>query len=79
MFQLKLPLRKLTNRFRHLLLFLQVLVLVQVRGLGLEQGGFGGKLINRAMSAQLGAAFSFDWAEDSIMVTLKIDRQSLEA
>jgi len=48
-------------------------------GLGLEQGGFGGKLINRAMSAQLGAAFSFDWAEDSIMVTLKMDRQSLEA
>ncbi|WP_291194546.1 HWE histidine kinase domain-containing protein [Hyphomonas sp.] len=43
------------------------------------QGGFGSKLINRAMSAQLGGTLTCDWAEDGVTVTLKMDRQSLEA
>ncbi len=43
------------------------------------QGGFGSKLINRAMSAQLGGSISCDWAEEGVIVTLKMDRRSLEA
>ena len=43
------------------------------------QGGFGSKLINRAMSAQLGGTLTCDWAEDGVIVTLKMDRKSLEA
>ena len=42
------------------------------------QGGFGSKLINRAMSAQLGGTLTCDWAEDGVIVTLKMDRKSLE-
>jgi hypothetical protein len=40
--------------------------------------GFGSRLINRAMSARLSGALSCDWAEDGVIVTLKMDRQSLE-
>ncbi len=43
------------------------------------QGGFGSKLINRAMSAQLGGSLSCDWAAEGVIVTLKMDRKSLEA
>lgn len=43
------------------------------------QGGFGRKRINRAKSAPLGGALSCDWAEDGVIVTLMVDRQSLEA
>ncbi len=42
------------------------------------QGGFGSKLINRAMSAQLGGTLTCDWAQDGVIVTLKMDRKSLE-
>jgi two-component sensor histidine kinase len=42
------------------------------------QGGFGSKLINRAMSMQLGGTLSFDWAAEGVVVTLKMDRESLE-
>ncbi|MFN7164695.1 MAG: sensor histidine kinase [Hyphomonas sp.] len=43
------------------------------------QGGFGSKLINRAMSAQLGGTITCDWAAEGVIVTLKMDRQRLEA
>jgi two-component sensor histidine kinase len=43
------------------------------------QGGFGSRLINRAMSAQLGGTLRRDRAEDGVIVTPKMDRQSLEA
>lgn len=42
------------------------------------QGGFGSKLINRAMSMQLGGTLSCDWAKEGVVVTLKMDRESLE-
>lgn len=41
------------------------------------QGGFGSKLINRAMSMQLGGTLSCDWAEEGVVVTLKMDRENL--
>ncbi len=43
------------------------------------QGGFGSKLINRAMSTQLGGTITCDWAEDGVVVTLKMNRTRLEA
>ena len=42
-------------------------------------GGFGSKLINRAMSAQLGGTITCDWAVDGVVVTLKLNRTRLEA
>jgi two-component sensor histidine kinase len=43
------------------------------------QGGFGSKLINRAMSGQLGGTITCDWAADGVVVTLKMNRKRLEA
>lgn len=43
------------------------------------QGGFGSKLINRAMSLQLGGTITCDWAAEGVIVTLKMDRESLQA
>lgn len=43
------------------------------------QGGFGSKLINRAMSVQLGGSISCDWAAEGVVVTLRMNRASLEA
>ena len=43
------------------------------------QGGFGSKLINRAMSTQLGGTITCDWAQDGVVVTLKMNRSRLEA
>ncbi len=42
-------------------------------------GGFGSKLINRAMSVQLHGTISCDWAEEGVVVTLKMSRKRLEA
>lgn len=42
------------------------------------QGGFGSKLINRAMSMQLGGALSCDWDIAWVVVTLRLERASLE-
>ncbi|PKP82948.1 MAG: histidine kinase [Alphaproteobacteria bacterium HGW-Alphaproteobacteria-18] len=42
------------------------------------QGGFGSKLINRAMSMQLGGTLTCDWAKEGVVVTLKMNRESLE-
>jgi two-component sensor histidine kinase len=43
------------------------------------QGGFGSKLINRALSAQLGGSITCDWAKEGVIVTLSMNRKSLEA
>jgi len=43
------------------------------------QGGFGSKLINRALSMQLGGSISCDWAAEGVVVTLRMNRASLEA
>ncbi len=43
------------------------------------EGGFGSKLINRAMSMQLGGTISCNWEKDGVVVTLTMDRASLEA
>lgn len=43
------------------------------------QGGFGSKLINRAMSVQLGGSISCDWAAEGVVVMLRMNRASLEA
>ncbi len=42
-------------------------------------GGFGSKLINRAMSAQLDGTITCDWAEEGVVVTLNMNRKRLEA
>jgi two-component sensor histidine kinase len=42
-------------------------------------GGFGSKLINRAMSTQLHGTITCDWAEDGVVVTLTMNRKRLEA
>ncbi len=42
-------------------------------------GGFGSKLINRAMSTQLGGTITCDWAAEGVAVTLKMNRKRLEA
>ncbi len=42
-------------------------------------GGFGSKLINRAMSVQLQGTIACDWASDGVVVTLKMNRTRLEA
>ncbi len=41
-------------------------------------GGFGSKLINHALSAQLGGTITCDWAVDGVVVTLKMNRARLE-
>lgn len=42
------------------------------------EGGFGSKLINRVMTAQLGGKISCDWAADGVVITLTMDRSRLE-
>lgn len=42
-------------------------------------GGFGSKLINRAISAQLGGSIACDWARDGVIVKLTMNRLKLEA
>ncbi|MFN3912957.1 sensor histidine kinase [Hyphomonas sp.] len=43
------------------------------------QGGYGSKLINRAISAQLNGSITCDWAQEGVVVTLAISRNNLEA
>ncbi len=42
-------------------------------------GGFGSKLINRAMAAQLHGTITCDWAAAGVVVTLTMNRKRLEA
>ncbi len=43
------------------------------------QGGFGSRLINRAMSMQLGGTITCDWAAEGVVVTLTMNKESLGA
>lgn len=42
-------------------------------------GGFGSKLINRAIATQLRGTIACDWAKEGVVVTLTMNRQRLEA
>lgn len=39
--------------------------------------GFGGKLVQRSVTGQLGGAIHYDWAETGLIVTLRMDRSRL--
>ena len=39
--------------------------------------GFGSKLVQRSMSAQLGGAIAFDWTEEGVVVTLRMSKDRL--
>ena len=41
--------------------------------------GFGGKLVQRSVSGQLGGSIDYEWADDGLIVTLRIDRGRLAA
>jgi two-component sensor histidine kinase len=40
-------------------------------------GGFGSRLVTRGMSAQLGGAIAFDWLQDGLIATLRMNRERL--
>ncbi|MET0968520.1 MAG: HWE histidine kinase domain-containing protein [Tardiphaga sp.] len=42
-------------------------------------GGYGSRLINQAISVQLGGALSCDWSEDGVVITLRMPRDRLTA
>ena len=42
-------------------------------------GGFGSKLINRAMAAQLHGTITCDWVVEGVVVTLRMNRKRLQA
>jgi two-component sensor histidine kinase len=39
--------------------------------------GFGSKLVQRSMAAQLGGAIAFDWSEEGVVVTLRMSKDRL--
>ena len=39
--------------------------------------GFGSKLVQRSMAAQLGGTIAFDWSEEGVVVTLRMSKNSL--
>ena len=42
-----------------------------------DQAGFGTKLVERTVSAQLGGSIKYDWSEGGLIVTLLVDRALL--
>lgn len=44
-----------------------------------RDGGFGSKLINQAIEAQLGGALHCDWSEDGVIITLRMREDRLKA
>lgn len=40
-------------------------------------GGFGSKLVNRSMSAQLGGSIDCDWSEEGVVITLRMNKDGL--
>jgi two-component sensor histidine kinase len=42
-----------------------------------EPNGFGSKLVHRSVSKQLGGAIAYDWSEEGLIVTLRLDREKL--
>src|SRR5665213_2425 len=41
------------------------------------EGGYGSKLLNRAMTVQLGGSISCDWSEEGVIVTLRMTKGRL--
>ena len=39
--------------------------------------GFGSKLVHRSMAAQLGGTIAFDWADEGLVVTLRMGKDRL--
>jgi two-component sensor histidine kinase len=39
--------------------------------------GFGSKLVQRSMAAQLGGAIAFDWSEEGVVVTLRMSKERI--
>ena len=39
--------------------------------------GFGSKLVQRSMAAQLGGSIAFDWSEEGVVVTLRMSKERL--
>jgi len=39
--------------------------------------GFGSKLVQRSMAAQLGGSIAFDWSEEGLVVTLIMSKDRL--
>lgn len=39
--------------------------------------GFGSKLVNRSMSAQLGGSIAYDWSEEGVVITLRMNKDGL--
>ena len=44
-----------------------------------EAAGFGSKMVARSMSRQLGGSIAFDWAEEGVIVTLRMKKDRLAA
>jgi two-component sensor histidine kinase len=42
-----------------------------------EPNGFGSKLVHRSVSKQLGGSIEYDWPEEGLIVTLRLDRTKL--
>jgi two-component sensor histidine kinase len=39
--------------------------------------GFGSKLVQQSMAAQLGGTIAFDWSEEGVVITLKMRKSRL--
>jgi two-component sensor histidine kinase len=39
--------------------------------------GFGSKLVQQSMAAQLGGTIAFDWSEEGVVVTLQMSKERL--
>jgi two-component sensor histidine kinase len=42
-----------------------------------REGGYGSKLLNRAMTVQLGGSISCDWSAEGVIVTLHMTKDRL--
>ncbi len=42
-------------------------------------GGYGSKLVERSVAGQLRGSIEYDWAEDGVVITLRVDPQRLSA
>ena len=40
--------------------------------------GFGSKLVQRTVAAQLGGAIAFDWSPEGVVVTLRMNKDQLK-
>jgi two-component sensor histidine kinase len=44
-----------------------------------QPSGFGSKLVHRSVSKQLGGSIEYDWADDGLIVTLRLERSKLSS